>query len=105
MPSGLESIASLASASASRRADQVPRDSAGAESVPQARPLLTVVRGEPTVAELGALTVVIGALARRAGERPAAKPARSQWAARDRMLRQPLAGERGAWRARALPQR
>jgi hypothetical protein len=70
----------------------------------QPSPLLTVVRGKPTAAELAALTVVIGAVARRSSQRPGlARPRASQWAARDRMVRPPLAAGPGAWRARALP--
>jgi len=70
----------------------------------QARPLLTVARGEPTPVELAALTVVIGALARRGSQRPAVQRGRgSQWAARDRMTRPPLVAGPGAWRASALP--
>ncbi len=78
--------------------------SADATSAPQVRPLLTVVRGEPTAAELAALTVVIGAAARRGSQRPAAqRPAGSRWAARDRMVRPPVAAGPGAWRASGLP--
>jgi Acyl-CoA carboxylase epsilon subunit len=70
----------------------------------QVRPLLTVVRGEPTAAELAALTVVIGAMARRSSQRPGAEQAStSQWAARDRMVRPLVAAGPGAWRASALP--
>jgi hypothetical protein len=83
----------------------VSQGSVRPESAGQARPLLTVVHGEPTVAEVAALTVVIDALARRGSQHPAAKPTRSQWAARDRMLRPPLAAGPGAWRASALPNR
>ncbi|HEY2313087.1 MAG TPA: acyl-CoA carboxylase subunit epsilon [Streptosporangiaceae bacterium] len=78
--------------------------SAATPAAAQVRPLLTVARGEPTPVELAALTVVIGALARRGSQRPAVQRARgSQWAARHRMMRPPLAAGPGAWRASALP--
>jgi hypothetical protein len=83
----------------------VSQGSGGPESAAEAPPLLAVVRGQPTVAELAALTVVINALARRGSQHPAAKATRSQWAARERMLRPPLAAGPGAWRASALPNR
>jgi Acyl-CoA carboxylase epsilon subunit len=67
-----------------------------------ARPVLTVVRGEPTAEELAALVI---ALATRAGQPgPAApSPAPSQWAAKSRQLRPQLFPGPGAWRASALP--
>jgi Acyl-CoA carboxylase epsilon subunit len=70
----------------------------------QARPLLTVVRGAPTPAELAAVAVVIGALARRGSQRP--RPQRTggaRWAARDQLMRPSLSVGAGAWRASALP--
>jgi hypothetical protein len=68
------------------------------------RPLLTVVRGEPTAAEIAAVTVVIGALAGRASQRPDRQRADgSRWAAKDQLMRAPLAAGSGAWRASALP--
>ncbi len=68
-----------------------------------ARPL-TTVRGEPTAAELAAVTVVLAALARRGSQRPASRHASgSRWAARDQMTRPPLSAAPGAWRASALP--
>ena len=78
--------------------------SAGTPSNAQARPLLTVTRGEPTAAELAAITVVIGGLARRGSPRSDAQRGRaSQWSARDRLVRPPLAAGPGAWRVSALP--
>jgi hypothetical protein len=79
---------------------QGPAESAGA----QARPLLTVVRGAPTAAELAAVTVVIGALARGGSQRPLPqRPGGARWAARDQLMRPPLSAGPGAWRASALP--
>jgi hypothetical protein len=67
---------------------------------PPSRPLLSVVRGDPTPAELAAVVVVLAA---RAGDPPAVSRPRSQWAARERLMRPPLAAGPGAWRASALP--
>jgi hypothetical protein len=71
---------------------------------PGSQPLLTVIRGEVTAAELAAVTVVIGALTGRAGQSPAAGHTRSSsWAAKGRALRPQLHPGPGAWRASALP--
>ena len=73
-------------------------------SAAQPRPLLRVVRGAPTAAELAAVTVVIGALARSGSPRPVSRRSGSaQWAARDQLMRPPLSAGPGAWRASALP--
>jgi hypothetical protein len=56
-------------------------------------PVLRVVRGEPSAAELAAVVVVLGARA--------SQP--SRWAARDRLVRLPPPAGPGAWRASALP--
>ncbi len=70
----------------------------------QARPLLTVVRGAPTAAELAAVAVVIGALARDASQRPfPQRPSGARWASRDQLMRPPLSAGPGAWRASAFP--
>ena len=76
-----------------------PEVPAAAEAAP-ARPLLTVVRGEPTPEQLAALVAVVSARAAGAGE-PAEAPAPSPWAAPQ--LRRPLQPGPGAWRASALP--
>jgi hypothetical protein len=67
-----------------------------------APPRLTVVRGEPTAAELAAVVVVLSARGRQAGPAPAARP-RSQWTAKSRQMRPDLTPGPGAWRASALP--
>jgi hypothetical protein len=67
----------------------------------QPRPVLTVVRGEPTAAELAALIIVLGSRAARPDAGPA-HPA-SQWAAKGRLMRPAVAAGPGAWRASALP--
>jgi hypothetical protein len=64
------------------------------------KPLLTVVRGEPTPEQLAALTAVLAARA-SAGEDEVPAPAPSLWG-RPR-LRSPLSPAPGAWRASALP--
>lgn len=64
------------------------------------RPLLTVVRGEPTPEQLAALIAVVGARAATSGA--AAQPAEQPLWNRPQ-LRTPLAAEPGAWRASGLP--
>jgi len=67
------------------------------------RPLLRVVRGAPSDAELAALTTVLLAAAARgaAGSPPAAR--RSAWADRSALMRHPPHPGPGAWRAAAAP--
>jgi hypothetical protein len=72
-------------------------------SVPPSAPALSVVRGEPTAAELAAVIVVLTAKAGQAATAAAAGPAPSQWSARSRQMRQQLSPGPGAWRASALP--
>jgi hypothetical protein len=60
-------------------------------------PLLRVVRGEPTPAELAALTVVVAALSQR---RPRRRPTPvGAWSARADLMRPPLQSGPGGWRA------
>ena len=66
-----------------------------------ARPLLTVVRGEPTPEQLAALIAVVGARATGGGEDEAPAPAPSLWARPQH--RAPLHPGPGAWRASGLP--
>ena len=66
------------------------------------RALFRVVRGEPTDAELAALTVVLAAVA--AAPRPQAKPAvRTAWNDPAARLRRPLTVGPGAWRTSTWP--
>jgi hypothetical protein len=58
------------------------------------QPLLRVVRGEPTAAELAALVAVLTA---RSGARPEAAP-RSAWTDRALLVRRCPAPGPGAWR-------
>ena len=65
------------------------------------RALFRVVRGDPTDAELAALTVVLAvAAARPADPEP---PARSAWADPAARLRRPLPVGPGAWRTAVRP--
>jgi hypothetical protein len=64
------------------------------------RPLLSVVRGEPTPEQLAALTAVIAARA-AAGSDDQPTPPPSLWSRPK--LREPLAHGAGAWRASGLP--
>jgi Acyl-CoA carboxylase epsilon subunit len=68
-----------------------------------ARPLLTVIRGEPTAEELAAVVVVLTARAGRAAPAVMARRAPSMWAARAGQMRPQLTAGPGAWRASALP--
>lgn len=65
------------------------------------RALFRVVRGEPSDAELAALTVVLAAAA-SAGP-PPAPPIRDRWSDPAARLRTPLTPGPGAWRASYLP--
>jgi len=68
------------------------------------RPALRVVAGRPTAQELAAVVVVLSARsAAPAGPAVAAPSASSQWAARSRLLREPVAAAPGGWRASGLP--
>ena len=62
-----------------------------------ARPLLRVVRGEPSAEELAALTVVVAALSQR---RPRRRPTPvGGWASRTDAVRRPLQPGPGGWHA------
>jgi hypothetical protein len=64
-----------------------------------ARPLLRVVKGEPTPAELAALTVVVAAMSR---QQPRRRPTPvGAWASRADLVRPPLQPGPGGWRAAA----
>ena len=82
----------------------VAEPAAAAPAAAEPQPLLTVVRGEPTAAELAALTVVVSALARGSSKESAPdRSARTGWAAKDQMMRPHLRPGPGAWRASAAP--
>ena len=73
-------------------------DVTSSQDVP-ARPLLRVVRGDPSAEELAALVAVLAA--RASTPAPAATPAPSLWGRP--VLRSPLHPGPGAWRASGLP--
>jgi len=66
-----------------------------------ARPLLRVVRGNPTPEELAALIAVVSA--RGAAAEPAEPAPPSPWRSRGPGLRRPLPHGPGAWRTSGLP--
>jgi hypothetical protein len=68
-----------------------------------ARPVLRVVRGEPTSEELAALVTVLAARAAAAAAEPPPAEPESAWRDRSRYVRQTLPHGPGAWRASALP--
>ncbi|HXW47102.1 MAG TPA: acyl-CoA carboxylase subunit epsilon [Streptosporangiaceae bacterium] len=80
----------------------MPADSgSGAPPVP----VLSVVAGRPTDAELAAVVVVLSARAAQSPvPGPARRPARSLWSSRQRQLRPQLTAGPGAWRASGLPE-
>jgi hypothetical protein len=68
---------------------------------PGQAPYLTVVRGEPTDAELAAVVAVLAARAATGAASRRVAQARSDWASRQRLMRQPVHAGTGAWRASA----
>jgi hypothetical protein len=65
------------------------------------RPVLSVLRGEPTPDELAALLVVLASRQPASSGGPGQRP--SLWNSASRSLRAPLVPGRGAWRASGLP--
>ena len=65
------------------------------------RPLLRVVRGEPTAEELAALVAVLAAKAGASAPEPPRQL--SAWTDRSLLVRRPVAHGPGAWRASAFP--
>jgi hypothetical protein len=68
----------------------------------QRRALFRIVRGEPTDAEVAALTVVLAAAAAGSAAEAPAGP-RSAWNDREAQLRRPLHPGPDAWRMSAWP--
>ncbi|WP_460406795.1 acyl-CoA carboxylase epsilon subunit [Actinophytocola sediminis] len=62
------------------------------------RPVLRVVRGEPTEVEVAALVAALAGLSTESSPQP---PPRSRWSDRASQLRQPLPHGQDAWRASA----
>lgn len=69
-----------------------------AESEPS-RPVLRIVRGEPSDEELAALVAVLSIRAGAAAAAPATTEAPSVWRDRSALLRKPVHPGPGAWRA------
>jgi hypothetical protein len=76
------------------RSDQAPAE--------PGRPLLRVVRGEPTPEELAALVAVLAARSPAPAAEPGAR-AGGGWGDHARAMRAPLPHGPGRWRAAALP--
>jgi hypothetical protein len=72
-------------------------------SEPGPEPVLAVVRGNPSAADVAALVAVLSARAGAAGAARTGETVRSRWSARSRLLREPIAPAPGGWRASALP--
>ena len=71
-------------------------------STPEGRPLLRIVKGDPTAEELAALVAVLEATA-SGGPTAAARRPVSQWAAAHRRLRTTFPSGPSGWRASAMP--
>ena len=65
------------------------------------RPMLRIVKGDPTAEEIAALVAVVAA--RAAAAAPKERPRRSEWAGHERRMRRPVHPSPGGWRASALP--
>ena len=72
----------------------------GAADGEPVRPVLRVVRGNPTPEQLAALVAVVASRGSAAEPEPAVP---SRWASRAAGLRRPLTPGPGAWRASGLP--
>jgi len=71
---------------------------------PDTRSFISVVRGQPTEAELAAVVTVLAARAAAAAAVSApARASRSSWSDPSRLMREPVVPGRGAWRRSALP--
>jgi Acyl-CoA carboxylase epsilon subunit len=70
---------------------------------PGQAPALVVVRGNPSDEQIAAVVAVLSVRARSGGVARRGEPGRSEWSARHRLLREPLARAPGGWRASALP--
>jgi acyl-CoA carboxylase epsilon subunit len=78
--------------------------SAVSTASPGTRPFISVVRGQPTEAELAAVVTVLAARSIAAATVPApARASRSSWSDTSRLMRESIAPSAGAWRRSALP--
>jgi hypothetical protein len=67
-------------------------------------PALVIAKGNPSAEQTAAVVAVLAAAAARAAGAASARPAvRSEWAARSRLLREPLPRGPGGWRSSARP--
>ena len=78
-----------------------PRDVDSPFDEPTERPLLRVVKGDPTPEELAALVSVLAA--RRAGAAAPPPSRRPLWGHPSAAMRRPHRAGPGAWRASSLP--
>lgn len=74
-----------------------------ARLVSSGAPVLTVITPNPSAEEIAALVAVLAARTAPAGPGGEAGRPRSEWSAKSRLLREPLARGTGGWRASALP--
>lgn len=78
----------------------------GSEDLPDeaapARPVLRIVRGDPSPEEVAALTAVI-ATASGGGSEPEETGPRSAWTERESLVRRRITPGPGAWRMSAWP--
>jgi hypothetical protein len=74
-----------------------PDEGSDAEAVP-ARPVLRIVRGDPTPEELAALTAVLAAASGGSGPSAEDPAPASAWAERESLVRRPLTPGPYAWR-------
>jgi hypothetical protein len=66
------------------------------------RPVLRIVRGDPSPEEVAALAAVLAAASGGGAPEPDSGP-RSVWTERSALVRRPLHPGPGAWQASALP--
>jgi len=66
-------------------------------------PVLSIVRGNPSAQEIAALVAVLFARRRPAGMPGSAPVRRFEWSSRSALMRVPVWGGPGGWRASALP--
>jgi hypothetical protein len=69
-----------------------------AEAVPASRPVLRIVRGDPSPEELAALTAVLAAASAGSGEPEEETGPASAWTERESLVRRPLTPGPNAWR-------
>jgi hypothetical protein len=76
-----------------------PAGSASADAPPEKPPIaIQIVRGNPSAAEVAAVTAVVTAVIEQASDEDAVPAARSAWSWSQRQLRTPLHAHAGAWR-------